>query len=242
MRELRRCDFCGGDAAGTFEIVPPELNPTEAEQRRVVLCGDCKAVLGELLEPLLERAGAGDGRDVEAGTNDVETGSSEVVAGSSDGEAEDGDQAGSEDGDAGGGDEAGSADGETSGSDGETGSDDGEGIRFDESDSGGATDRQSNGGVTVTTDQPGDDRSAAAGDSREGADGTGASASDGRPPESYGKVLRLLRNREFPMARGEVEALAAGAYDLEDPEVAAIIDHAIERGKLVEDGSQLRRR
>ena len=237
MRELRRCDFCGGDAAGTFEIVPSELNPSEAEQRRVVLCDDCKAVLGELLEPLLERAGAGDGRDGEASRDDREAGSDDrevtgggVRDGPGDSEARSGDG------------DAGSGDSEARSGDRESESDGGEGIRFDESDSGSATDRQAAGGVTVTTDQREDDRSAAAGDPAEGADGAGPGASDGRPPESYGKVLRLLRNREFPMARAEVEALAAGAYDLEDPEVEAIIDHAIERGKLVEDGSQLRRR
>ncbi|WP_290819040.1 hypothetical protein [Halovivax sp.] len=229
MRELRRCDFCGGDAAGTFEIVPPELNPTEAEQRRVVLCDDCKAVLGELLEPLLERAGAGDGRDREAGTDDGE-------AGPDDGEVRGGDESGSGDG------TAVSNDREARSSDGESESDEAEGIRFDESGSAGAAGRQANGGVTVTTDQRSADPSATTGESTEGADGAGVGGSDGRPPESYGKVLRLLGNREFPMARAEVEALAAGAYDLEDPEVTAIIDHAIERGKLVEDGSQLRRR
>jgi len=41
MRALRNCDFCADDAVGAFEIVPPELEPTEAEQRRVVCCSDC---------------------------------------------------------------------------------------------------------------------------------------------------------------------------------------------------------
>ncbi len=58
MRALRRCDFCGADAVGTFEIVPPELEPSEDEQRRVVLCTDCRNRLETLLEPLLVYAGA----------------------------------------------------------------------------------------------------------------------------------------------------------------------------------------
>ncbi|USZ70630.1 hypothetical protein [Natronosalvus halobius] len=64
---------------------------------------------------------------------------------------------------------------------------------------------------------------------------------DSQPPAAYGKVLRLLRNRELPMDRADLEGLAAGAYDLESHEVDAIIDHALAKGKLAEDGDQLRR-
>ncbi|RLM91005.1 hypothetical protein D3D02_04405 [Halobellus sp. Atlit-38R] len=59
MRQLRTCDFCGDDAAGVYEVLPPELSPTEAEQRRVVLCADCLETLEGVLDPLLARLGVG---------------------------------------------------------------------------------------------------------------------------------------------------------------------------------------
>jgi hypothetical protein len=49
MRELRSCDFCGGDAAGVYEPLPPDLVD---DQRRAALCPDCRATLADLLDPL----------------------------------------------------------------------------------------------------------------------------------------------------------------------------------------------
>jgi len=57
MRQLRNCDFCGGDAAGVYETIPAELSPTEAEQRRVVLCENCLGTLETVVDPLLSRLG-----------------------------------------------------------------------------------------------------------------------------------------------------------------------------------------
>lgn len=57
MRQLRTCDFCGDDAAGIYEVLPAELSPTEAEQRRVVLCDDCFGTLETVVSPLLARLG-----------------------------------------------------------------------------------------------------------------------------------------------------------------------------------------
>ena len=63
MRQLRSCDFCGDDAAGVYEVFPPELSPTEAEQHRVVLCSDCVGTLEAVVNPLLERLGVDTGGD-----------------------------------------------------------------------------------------------------------------------------------------------------------------------------------
>jgi hypothetical protein len=63
MRQLRNCDFCGGDAAGVYEVLPPELSPTEAEQHRVVLCSDCVGTLEAAVRPLLERLGVDPGAE-----------------------------------------------------------------------------------------------------------------------------------------------------------------------------------
>ena len=48
MRELRACDFCGDDAVGVYEPLPPEVG----SQRRVALCGACRDTLEDLLAPL----------------------------------------------------------------------------------------------------------------------------------------------------------------------------------------------
>lgn len=56
----------------------------------------------------------------------------------------------------------------------------------------------------------------------------------------YRKVLRLLRNREFPIDREEIETVAANAYGLSRAECVAVIDAAIERGRLKETADGLR--
>jgi hypothetical protein len=58
-------------------------------------------------------------------------------------------------------------------------------------------------------------------------------------PDGYYKVLRLLQNREFPMERADLTALITGAYDVSEPQCERILETAIERGVLIEDGSTL---
>lgn len=65
---------------------------------------------------------------------------------------------------------------------------------------------------------------------------------DGRPSISaleYNKVMRLLQNREFPVDRDEIVAVAASAYDLSEHDCAEVIELAIDRGLLEESGDQL---
>lgn len=317
MRELRSCDFCGGAAAGTFEIVPPELEPTEAEQRRVVLCGECKARLEALLEPLLARAGL----DVGAGATAASQGTSDAAGSSSrsertsdsvPGSGDDIDRPGAESGTESGsgiatttetGTETGTPTGITvepgdattvdpddqvshntsdttserdrrragelemdavesetdADSDGET---DGEGEDQDGSEdvrtatpssdtdtetaastagsSEGRSDRSS--GDRTRTQSPSESESDSRSESRANSPSHSPPAAETEgPPRAYSKVVRLLRNREFPMDRSAVESLAAGAYELENHEVEAVVDHAIERGEFRADGDQLHR-
>ena len=73
MRQLRSCDFCGDDAAGVYEVLPPALSPTEAEQHRVVLCADCVGTLEAVVNPLLRRLGVDtEGSDATAEPEDSE--------------------------------------------------------------------------------------------------------------------------------------------------------------------------
>lgn len=67
----------------------------------------------------------------------------------------------------------------------------------------------------------------------------GESDDDEDVPDGYYKVLRLLQNREFPMERSELTTLMTGAYDITEPQCERILETAIERGVLVEDGSTL---
>lgn len=257
MRALRRCDFCADDAIGTFEVVPPELEPTDAEQRRVILCEDCSGRLETLLEPLFDRLGADGAVSDDGGTATV---SCSI-------DHDGGDESAADDPDGGvgaNGDATGVVtDGTTteSATDDTTGSRSIEGItvendhasasetgdsRADEgelprtvpedsvADSDSAPDERTDSDIDTTT--TGDTDELAAPDRESRSDGTST-----RPPTAYRNVVRLLRNREFPMERDAVESLAAGAYDLENHEVERIVDYAIENGEFVEDGGKLRR-
>ncbi|PCR89109.1 prolipoprotein diacylglyceryl transferase [Natrinema ejinorense] len=276
MRQLRSCDFCEADAVGTFEIVPPELEPTDAEQRRVVCCSNCKERLETLLEPLLARAGADavDG-DRDATVDRDRTGTGTPVATADESTASrsrtsaphatvseptgaSDDRAGSPAGE----DEPDPESERESGSRSESVLE--AGITFErdaQADSSG--ERPDDDGVDEVADssapsEPASDSPAETESSEsdpatdaepdseaDSADSSTAvterTDSSSRPPAAYNKVVRLLRNREFPMKRSAVETLAAGAYDLESHEVEAIVDHAIEDGEFVEKRGKLRR-
>jgi hypothetical protein len=58
-------------------------------------------------------------------------------------------------------------------------------------------------------------------------------------PQTYNKVVRLLKNRDLPVARTEIESIAGSAYEIPDHECKAIIDTAIQRGLVAENGSEL---
>jgi hypothetical protein len=57
----------------------------------------------------------------------------------------------------------------------------------------------------------------------------------------YHKLLRFLRNREFPIPRAEAEAVAQSAYDLSGSESTTIIQRAVDRGVLEERDGELHR-
>jgi len=71
-------------------------------------------------------------------------------------------------------------------------------------------------------------------------------ATSGGPPGlddvsvgEYNRVLRLLQNRRFPIARQAFVDLAASAYDLGEESVQAVLDAVIDRGALAERDGQL---
>ena len=64
-------------------------------------------------------------------------------------------------------------------------------------------------------------------------------ALDGVSVAEYNRVMRLLQNREFPMARGAFVDLAASAYDLPEETVETVLDAVIEQGALADRDGEL---
>ncbi len=73
-------------------------------------------------------------------------------------------------------------------------------------------------------------------------DASGGDGSAAAPPDAdtYNRVVRLLQNREFPVETAEIETVALNAYDIAPGDFRAVVDTAVDRGVLVEDGDQLR--
>lgn len=222
MREVRTCDFCGDQAAGTFEAVPPEADPDD-EGRRVVLCPGCRDTLASVVEPLLGSAGQDSTASGGTGTTTVVAEPDREPEGETGAEPSDGPDAESP---AEPGPSPGSADGVSpAGGDGDAG---GEGSRG----SRGSTDRETN--VGEASDDEGSVESV---ESVEEASGRRARRGT---PRGYRKVMRFLENRDFPMDREEAETLAAEAYGMDAESVSAAIDHAVKHDRLRDVSGELR--
>jgi hypothetical protein len=272
MRQLRNCDFCGGDAAGVYEVLPPELSPTEAEQRRLVLCADCAETLETVVDPLLERLGVetgedtsttSDGSPASGGAAGADPPPSETAP--STGPAEtatpESDEAPPES-------DPGDSDDPSDPDDTNDSGDPNYGISFEPGDPAESpADRSTaaDGAVqwdeiepTTSASEAADSDGDEADEPEPAADADGPEpASDGRAggrgesgdagstlgdePEDFRTVMRLLSNREFPVERGAIVELATNAYELDEQHVHRIIDHAIDRGVIVDDGGTLRR-
>lgn len=193
MPELHACYFCGSpDELGSYQVVPPRLDPTDAEQRTVRLCPTCREKLMSVLQPLVDRTDAADSDESDAISDERDAAPDE------DGED---DRTGA--------DPDGDAEVEPV--------DDGETERASEAEAEPVDD-----GGTEPDDVAGDEPA-------------------GATPPGYGKVMRLLRNREFPVDRDDVEVVAMNAYDMRAAEVDAVIEAAVDRGELVADGDALDR-
>ncbi|ELY87439.1 hypothetical protein [Natrialba taiwanensis] len=249
MHALNHCDFCASDAAGTYEVIPAELDPTEDEQRRVSLCPDCKRRLGTVLEPLLERLRSDTITDSHQSHSDTETAETPATdeTGSDDSSTqrtppESTSSEGAVNSDSGSDSDSNSETDSDAESDAppagrfETGNE----ITFDEP----SEETPGSGDATGETDEASAEPTQESNPAETEAEPTARSESTRAAPASpraYPKVIRLLRNREFPMGREAVESLAAGAYDLEAEEAEAIIEHALERDEFTERGGELHR-
>jgi hypothetical protein len=94
-------------------------------------------------------------------------------------------------------------------------------------------------GTAAPDDEDPDGRTAASDDAS--ATGLrGLDADDRGRRSTYRKALRLLRNREFPMARADTVELLASAYDLDREECERLLDLCVDRGLLAEENGELR--
>jgi len=221
MRELRTCDFCDADPVGVFEPLPPRL---VAAQQRVALCADCRDTLQRVLAPL-DAADGADSVDTADTTDDANTDATANTSRTDDAA-------------------------ET------TGTDD---AADDESASTSATAPTSTDdettvstpdGVTIGDATAGDEP-AAYGPTDDAARGAAAARDEASPddgtgrverPTGYGKVIRLVRNRDEALPRGDLEELASSAYDLPADTVHRAVDAAVENGDLQEVDGAIRPR
>lgn len=232
MTDLATCYFCGrgpDEALGEYGVVPAAFDPDEGQQISVVLCPDCREKLTAVLQRVVA---ASDAEPADAGPTPGAAAAADDIV-----DATTGGDAGESDGDA-----AAAAD---------PGGSDGDGINFDDPRPAGST------GDVGSSAGPGG-QSGGPGEQSEGASGAGGGASAagggnggsdvsgdelmGSNAGTYRKVLRLLQNREFPVRRDEIAAVAANAYELTPQEANSAIDTIVQKGLLVEEGGVLRRR
>jgi hypothetical protein len=247
MDHLASCYFCGSalDAPlQDYRVVPVEMRDDD-DVTTATLCGSCHPKLERLLAPVVRAAG-GDGATLDARdadrvrnpstTDEAET---EPRSGRPDDDSEDGLVdlgAGLVDVDdpLAGGDQSGDTEEppadtpgyESSGSaapdaGGDRGSEDEEPARATRTEKQDGSDESET--RTEAEDDTGDDET------------TRATVS----ALEYNRVMRLLQNREFPVDRAEIQTVAANAYGLAEHECAEVIDLAVDRGLVAEQGDQL---
>lgn len=96
-------------------------------------------------------------------------------------------------------------------------------------------------GTSSAVDSSTDDAAGGSGD--EHAESVNEAAASDSPDldRVYHKLLRFLRNREFPIPRAEAEAVAQSAYDLTATEASRVIQRTLDRGVLEERDGELHR-
>jgi hypothetical protein len=257
MAEFSSCYFCGAalDAPlDEYPVVPAELHPSPKHQGTVVLCPTCQEKLDKVIDTVVESVETESQIEAHARTDATTEGVSketpttdEELTVDSDAEwtppGDEGDVVGTD----------GTGDPSTEKRTTPTGETDDQSPIF-ENDSSTASDTSDpydpvfdDDQKQSTSDQDDDTK---ADDGREGstAEAESASASTGGAtkstesipdPQTYNRVVRLLQNRDFPVDRAEIEAVATNAYELSPGEFDGVIRLAVDRGVLEEEDGQL---
>ncbi|MFB6302452.1 MAG: hypothetical protein ABEH78_06295 [Haloferacaceae archaeon] len=258
---LRACYFCGSPGGGldTYPVVPDRVTPEDGhgDPERVVLCPDCHAKLERVLDGVLaavdedptvvepsaadadQAADAGPAPDADGFSAEITFGDADTGGGAGDGSSDAGPEERNATGDA---DAGGDADGAGPDTDVDVVPDSppASGADAEATDDADAT--------TVDGDEPVADAEGESDESGdEGADeSTGDSSGSLRGlgnsgTSQYRQALRLLQNREFPMPRSDLVDVMSSAYDLTRDESDRLVDFAVERGLVEDDGGVLRR-
>jgi len=119
----------------------------------------------------------------------------------------------------------------------------GDGITMTPPGGAGQSGTGSEDGATTESAVGGDESGAESASPESGESESGSQSVGGgsEAPPNYRRAMRMLETRQFPLDRTEVESLLAGAYDMETHELEAVLGHAVETGKLVEEDGQFRK-
>ena len=216
MDQLSSCYFCGGAldvSLSEYPVVPTELRAEGEGSKTVVLCTTCRQKLANVVEEVVAATGAGAGGDgfEPLETETADDGGFEPISSVEDSTADDSDSDDHSD------DSTSLLSGVSSAQKRST---------TDETASADGTETTSADETTPTPETTSTDA---------------GGQSDGGPSLTrleYNKVMRLLKNREFPVDRGEIRDVATSAYQISPEEFDAVIDAAIERGLIAERDGQ----
>lgn len=224
MPDFSSCYFCGAaldEPLSESPVVPRTLQPAPDQQRTVVLCDGCRRKLGAVIDVVLDAvedpetvqgdlsAGVGGGgvseQDEEAPPNAGGDGGTDTAAADDEAGPNDGGDAGTDPAAADAGEPAPEVHGDRD-------------VEPAAAEAGSEADDEEPG---ATAAEPGE-----------------RSPGDPEPDLTaleYTKVMRLLENRELPVDRAEIRVVATNAYEIRPTEFDAVVDAAIERGKIVEE-------
>ncbi|MCU4801291.1 hypothetical protein OB920_13000 [Halobacteria archaeon HArc-gm2] len=257
MEQLSSCYFCGAalDASlDEYPVVPKDLHPTTDDQKTVVLCQGCRQKLGTVVETIVSVVESPESADpADDRTPDPADSSADEDPLADEGWVDAGELSASDDA----GEAAAAADGHATGNasteetdaDADDGSDD---VTYTTSTAAGGRRSVSGNAESIRDDDGpagGDERSAGGSAANDGAGasgtdggGNGGEAGDGRPSMTAlenTKVMRLLQNREFPVDRAEIKAVAVNAYDMSESQFDKVVDAAVDRGLIGEQNGQI---
>lgn len=246
--DLRSCYFCGtvGDALDTYAL--PRDDDTDPV--RVTLCTDCHAKLDRVLDAVAGGpVGRADGETDPAGTAEDSPSNAADATFRGTGEVTFGDPAAAAE--TGGDDEAdgGTERADAAGSEGESaeaaGSEGSSTETIEREEASTEATAKGSGSTEATESGPASEDVPDGETPDDGSDATGGlrglDPDDRGQVATYRKALRLLQNREFPMERAAVVDLLGSAYDLDRSECNRLLDFAVEKELLVEEGDELRR-
>jgi len=228
MDRLASCYFCGDafDASlSEYPVVPKTLQSTAEDGPTVVLCGACRRKLGAVMDEVVAAT------DGDVATDDRGEQAAVTNGARSDDSSPLDDGAGSESAttadewEAPVDDEAASAESDVS--------EDATTEHTAESTEPTDTSRAESDDTETAASSP-----AASDDSETTAASAGASDDPTLTKLEYNKVMRLLKNRPFPVDKGEIRDVATSAYEISPGEFDAVIEAAVERDLIAVENGQ----